>query len=183
MALAGSCVSEGTVLTVRTNVLPGLVSLTENIMMVVMAVRMSEWFHDLSSLPCSDRYVDGAYVWPDVLEHACDRSLALQSDPDLDSLRHGYRDGGGDDWMHVGHVKRKWQAGSDHRGFHRNPDQSRAHIRDPRVRKLAARVIEAQVREIGEMKQLIADMDTSLSPEQAQDLLPVSAEPHHLDPG
>ena len=33
----------------------------------------------------------------------------------------------------------------------------RAHIRDPRVRKLADQIIESQVREIGEMKQLIAD--------------------------
>ena len=34
----------------------------------------------------------------------------------------------------------------------------RAHIRDPRVRKLADGILEAQVREIGEMKQLIADL-------------------------
>ena len=34
----------------------------------------------------------------------------------------------------------------------------RAQIRDPRVRKLADGIIEAQVREIGEMKQLIADL-------------------------
>ena len=34
----------------------------------------------------------------------------------------------------------------------------RAHIRDPRVRKLADGIIEAQVREIGEMKTLIADL-------------------------
>ncbi len=36
---------------------------------------------------------------------------------------------------------------------------SRAHISDPRVRKLADGIIEAQVREIEEMKQLIADID------------------------
>ena len=37
----------------------------------------------------------------------------------------------------------------------------RAHIKDPRVRKLADGIIEAQVREIGEMKQLIADLDSA----------------------
>ena len=35
----------------------------------------------------------------------------------------------------------------------------RAHIRDPRVRKLADQIIESQVREIEEMKQLIADLE------------------------
>jgi uncharacterized protein (DUF305 family) len=35
----------------------------------------------------------------------------------------------------------------------------RAHIRDPRVRKLADEIIEAQVREIGEMKKLIAELE------------------------
>ncbi len=35
----------------------------------------------------------------------------------------------------------------------------RAHITDPRVRKLADGIIEAQVREIGEMKALIADLE------------------------
>jgi uncharacterized protein (DUF305 family) len=34
----------------------------------------------------------------------------------------------------------------------------RAHIHDPRVRKLADGIIEAQVREIGEMKALIAEL-------------------------
>lgn len=34
----------------------------------------------------------------------------------------------------------------------------RAHISDPRVRKLADGIIEAQVREIGEMKSLIEDL-------------------------
>jgi uncharacterized protein (DUF305 family) len=35
----------------------------------------------------------------------------------------------------------------------------RAHISDPRVRKLADGIIEAQVREIGEMKALIEDLE------------------------
>ena len=39
----------------------------------------------------------------------------------------------------------------------------RAHIRDPRVRKLADQIIESQVREIEEMKQLIADLDQNRS--------------------
>ncbi len=36
----------------------------------------------------------------------------------------------------------------------------RAGIHDPRVRKLADGIIEAQVREIGEMKQLIGDLES-----------------------
>ena len=36
----------------------------------------------------------------------------------------------------------------------------RANIRDPRVRKLADEIIEAQRREIGEMKDLIADLQS-----------------------
>jgi uncharacterized protein (DUF305 family) len=35
---------------------------------------------------------------------------------------------------------------------------SRARIHDPRVRKLADQILEAQVREIGEMQQLIDDL-------------------------
>lgn len=51
----------------------------------------------------------------------------------------------------------------------------RAHIRDPRVRKLADGIIEAQVREIGEMKQLIADLEANPVQENAPDLAPVAA--------
>lgn len=36
----------------------------------------------------------------------------------------------------------------------------RAHISDPRVRKLADGIIEAQVREIGQMKDLIKDLES-----------------------
>ena len=36
---------------------------------------------------------------------------------------------------------------------------TRAHISDPRVRKLADGIIEAQRREIAEMESLIADLD------------------------
>lgn len=56
----------------------------------------------------------------------------------------------------------------------------RAHIRDPRVRKLADGIIEAQVREINEMKALIADLKAKPVSERANDLppvLPESAEP------
>jgi uncharacterized protein (DUF305 family) len=48
----------------------------------------------------------------------------------------------------------------------------RAHIRDPRVRKLADGIIEAQVREIAEMKQLIADLEKNPVPADAPDLPP-----------
>lgn len=37
----------------------------------------------------------------------------------------------------------------------------RAKIRDPRVRKLADQIIEAQVREIGDMKRLIAELEAA----------------------
>jgi hypothetical protein len=46
----------------------------------------------------------------------------------------------------------------------------RAHIRDPRVRELADGIIEAQVREIGEMKALIADLEANPVAENAPDL-------------
>jgi uncharacterized protein (DUF305 family) len=46
----------------------------------------------------------------------------------------------------------------------------RAHIRDPRVRELADGIIEAQVREIGEMERLIADLEQNPIPDDAPDL-------------
>jgi hypothetical protein len=46
----------------------------------------------------------------------------------------------------------------------------RAHIRDPQVRLLADRIIEAQVREIGEMKGLIARLEQAPLPAGAPDL-------------
>ena len=46
----------------------------------------------------------------------------------------------------------------------------RAHIKDPRVRKLADGIIEAQVREIGEMKQLIDELESKPTPGDAKDL-------------
>ncbi|MCP8936890.1 DUF305 domain-containing protein [Alsobacter sp. SYSU M60028] len=48
----------------------------------------------------------------------------------------------------------------------------RAHIRDPRVRKLADGILEAQVREIGEMKSLIADLRDHPTPPNTPDLPP-----------
>lgn len=48
----------------------------------------------------------------------------------------------------------------------------RAHIRDPRVRKLADGIIEAQVKEIGEMKQLVHDLEAASPPANAKDLPP-----------
>lgn len=52
----------------------------------------------------------------------------------------------------------------------------RAHIRDPRVRKLADGIIEAQVREIREMKQLIAELERTPVSKDAQDLPPRPAQ-------
>jgi uncharacterized protein (DUF305 family) len=49
----------------------------------------------------------------------------------------------------------------------------RAHIRDPRVRDLADGILEAQVREIGEMKSLIADLQRNPPLDGAPDLAPV----------
>jgi uncharacterized protein (DUF305 family) len=48
----------------------------------------------------------------------------------------------------------------------------RAHIRDPRVRTLADQIIDAQVREIAEMKTLIADLQRNPTPSEAKDLPP-----------
>jgi len=47
----------------------------------------------------------------------------------------------------------------------------RAHIRDRRVRELADRIIEAQVREINDMKALIADLERNPPPATAPDIL------------
>jgi hypothetical protein len=52
----------------------------------------------------------------------------------------------------------------------------RAHIRDPRVRKLADGIIEAQVREIGEMKQLITELNARPVANRAPDLQPIPAQ-------
>jgi len=46
----------------------------------------------------------------------------------------------------------------------------RAHIRDPKVRLLADRIIDAQVREIGKMKQLIARLEAHPVPGEAPGL-------------
>ena len=47
----------------------------------------------------------------------------------------------------------------------------RAHIRDSRIRQLADKIIEAQVREIAEMKALIADLKRNSPSRDAGDLL------------
>lgn len=52
---------------------------------------------------------------------------------------------------------------------------SRAHIRDPRVRKLADGIIATQVREIGEMQTLIDELQKDPVPPGAPDLPPATA--------
>lgn len=49
---------------------------------------------------------------------------------------------------------------------------TRAHIRDPRVRALADEIIEAQVREIDEMKRLIAELERRPPSSDSPDLQP-----------
>jgi hypothetical protein len=46
----------------------------------------------------------------------------------------------------------------------------RAQIRDPRVRKLADSIIEAQLREIDEMEALISDLEANPVPDRAPEL-------------
>jgi uncharacterized protein (DUF305 family) len=48
----------------------------------------------------------------------------------------------------------------------------RAHIQDPRVRELADGIIRAQVREIAEMKRLVADLQAKPVAANASDLPP-----------
>ncbi len=48
----------------------------------------------------------------------------------------------------------------------------RANIRDPRVRKLADDILQAQVNEISEMKQLIDDLEARPLPARAPNLRP-----------
>lgn len=49
---------------------------------------------------------------------------------------------------------------------------ARAHIKDPRVRKLAHGIVEAQVREIKEMKGLIRDLEAAPIGKNSTDLQP-----------
>lgn len=49
----------------------------------------------------------------------------------------------------------------------------RAHIRDPRVRRLADAILETQIREIAEMEQLLAELGRNPPAADAPDLPPV----------
>jgi hypothetical protein len=49
---------------------------------------------------------------------------------------------------------------------------TRAYIRDPRVRELADGIIEAQVREIAQMKRLLSELERNPTAAAATDLLP-----------
>jgi Domain of unknown function (DUF305) len=53
----------------------------------------------------------------------------------------------------------------------------RAHIREPRVRKLADQILHTQVEEIAEMKELIADLEENPVAADAPRLAPDAAEP------
>jgi len=48
----------------------------------------------------------------------------------------------------------------------------RAHIKDPRVRTLADKIIEAQVKEISEMEQLVTDLQSNPISDNTPDLKP-----------
>jgi uncharacterized protein (DUF305 family) len=52
---------------------------------------------------------------------------------------------------------------------------SRARIKDPRVRQLADQIIAAQVREIGEMKAIVANLEAKPPPADTPDLAPGAA--------
>jgi hypothetical protein len=53
---------------------------------------------------------------------------------------------------------------------------TQAHIRDPRVRELADGIIEAQVREIAQMKRLIAELEQNSGLANSSDLPPLRPE-------
>lgn len=59
---------------------------------------------------------------------------------------------------------------------------TQAHIRDPRVRELADQIIEAQVREIAEMKQLISDLESNPTPASSPDLPPLNPDAVETSP-